>query len=261
VAPVNRLRAFWLPATHPLTSHCTLETAKQHALGVGAWAYSAVGVAVGDFTLPGKWPIVGLLFLGLLTLMSIELLTGYATLPVAERKVFQWSREIIGKILLVSLVAVSLALDGVIFGLASAFEFNNLPVLRSGWPFVTCTTLLWLVLAQAASTIEHVRTAEGPEAIPPTMGLMLREGRALVRKLGRIDRERFKRGHPGEEPPGRWHEHLSDEQLARILAIVEETPGGVPREILEQLEGSDAASGRDQPREPSNPDDESHDAR
>lgn len=248
---MNRLRAFWLPATHPLTSHCTLETAKQHALGAGAWLYSAVGVAVGEIAFPSKWPIVGLLFLGLLALMSIELLTGYATLPVAERRVFQWNQEIIGKILLVSLVAVSLALDGVIFGLASAFDFNNLPVLRSGWPFVTCTTLLWLVLAQAASTIEHVRTAEGPESIPPTMGLMLREGRALVRKLGRIDRERFKRDHPDEEPPGRWHEHLSDEQLGRILAIVEETPGPVPREILEQLERSSSTSdGRDTDPDP-----------
>lgn len=219
---MNRLRALWLPATHPLTSHCTWETARQHALGVGAWGYSALGVAVAEFTMPGKWPLVGMLFLGMLVAMSIELGAGYATLPRAERKLFQWNTEIVGKLLLISLVAVSLILDGVIFASVAAFDFKNLPILGSGWPFVTCTSLLWLMVAQCAKVVEHVRTSEGPGMIPPPMEFVMRQVEAALRRMRGIDRARYQQTHPGEEPPGRWQDNLSPGQLARILAIMEE---------------------------------------
>lgn len=232
---MNRLRAFWLPATHPLTSPSTLETAKQHALGGAGWGYSAVGIVAAEVTMPGKWPIVGLLFLGLLGLMTIELCAGYATLPAAERRVFQWSTEIVGKILLVSLVAVSIILDGVILLTATVVDFSYVPVMRSGWPFVTCTTLLWLIIAQFAAAVEHVRAAEGPESIPPTMGFVVRQIRAMLRALSREDRARFRQAHPGEEPPARWHHDLTDDEIALILAVAKENPEAVPSEVLRKL--------------------------
>jgi hypothetical protein len=234
---MNRLRAFWLPAIHPLTSPCTLSTAKQHALGAGAWCYSALAVGVAEFTIPGKWPLVGLLFLGLLVAMTIELWSGYATLAPDERKVFQWHREIVGKILLLTLVAVSIILDGVIYAAVAAFAFENLPVLRSGWPFVTCSSLLWLLIAQCAGVIEHVRVAEGAAVIPPPMEFVLRQVEIALRKMKRIDHARWQQAHPGEAPPGRWQDGLTPDQLARILAIMDENadpPTAAPERLLLQ---------------------------
>jgi hypothetical protein len=155
--------------------------------------------------------------------MTIELWSGYATLAPGERKVFQWHREIVGKILLLTLVAVSIILDGVIYASVAAFDFQNLPVLRSGWPFVTCTSLLWLLIAQCAGVIEHVRTAEGPGSIPPPMEFVIRQVETAIRKMRRVDRARYQQTHPGEEPPRRWQDDLSPDQLARILAIMDET--------------------------------------
>jgi hypothetical protein len=232
----NRLHHFWLPAIHPLTSACTLETAKQHALGSAAWGYTALGITAAEIAIPGKWPVVGLLFVGMLGMMSLELVIGYAAMPVGERKVFQWSHEIVGKILLVSLVAVSVVLDGLILLTAEAIDFSYLPVLRSGWPFVTCTTLLWLILAQIAGVIEHVRTSEGSENIPPTIEFMVRQVKWGLDRLRRVDSVRYQQTHPGEEPPARWPDNLSDEQLARIFAIVEEAAPSAPAaEVLTML--------------------------
>jgi hypothetical protein len=215
-----------------------METAKQHVLGAAAWAYSAAAVAVAEFTMPGKWPLVGLLFIGLLLAMTIELWTGYATLPREERGVFQWSREVVGKILLISLVAVSLILDGVIYTSVAAFKFDNLPVLGSGWPFVTCTSLLWLIVAQCAGAIEHVRTSEGPGSIPPTMDFMVGRVRSALRSMRRIDHARFRQAHPDAELPSRWQDGLSEDQLARILSIVEESPDPPPADPTRLLDPS-----------------------
>lgn len=183
------------------------------------------------------WLVVGALFIAMLVLMSIDL--------VAEL----WTKEIgkldkpvnyylMRKFLMILMVVVSAVLDGVVYTVASILP-RDFAVLESGFLFITVTTLLWTIALTALCIIQHVESEHGPDVVNPIVRITADNIQRVIRVLRVIDKKRWEQsGHDGAMP-SRWKDHLTDNQVARIVQIIEEeadNPAEVPADPTEILE-------------------------
>lgn len=161
------------------------------------------------------------MFALLLLLMTIELGASYWTLTAAERRVFMWEREIIGKFLLIVLVVLSLVLDVVIFVAANTMP-DHFELLKRGALWVTMTTLLWLLAAEISRILRIVGSSAGEENVPPTLAWGVDMIRWVVRNMRKIDKARWQEKHGTDsELPRRWIDDLTDEEAAIILQQIQ----------------------------------------
>lgn len=181
------------------------------------------------------WVPAGVMLMFLLALMTLDLVTEFFGMPPSVRKVaFVWEREITGKFFLLALVALSLVLDAVIYIAATVLP-SELAILSNGYLFVTLTTLLWLIGAHVVRITTNVAEAEGEEMIPPTIGMVARHIRWLLRSLRVIDERRARVGDKTPEHPKRWYDEITDEEVLELAEFIQRKKADPPA-VVEPLE-------------------------
>lgn len=178
---------------------------------------AAAGAVVGTVTAMGaiqfgQWVAPGFFLVALLALNTLEMLSAWWTTPRGDRGAFGWETRIVGKLLILALVAVSLLLDGMIYFGSTMLPHDVLPLLQKGFLPITISSLVWLIVAEASHTVQNIR--QSPRAasyIPPV----------VVWVLNRIRKEDAER-YPGPLPrPRRRIDTLTEEDIRDML----ENPG------------------------------------
>lgn len=165
------------------------------------------------------WAPAGIMFIALLVLMSGEMLTEYYGMTKQERVAFVWEREITGKFLLLALVALSLILDMVIYVAVMVLP-GEFPIIGGGYLFVTFTTMLWLIAAEVTRITRNIAHSEGAEAIPPTLNVLVKQMRWILKSLRLIDAKRAEVAGVEIKEESRWYDTLTEaeiEDLARFM--------------------------------------------
>lgn len=166
------------------------------------------------------WP-VAVLFAAVLFSMTAELVTAFFALSSEGRKAFDWNRRITRKFMLLILIAVSVVMDVVVYSAAQMLP-DGVPLVNSGFLFFATTTLLWLFAAEVARIMGDIEDYDnGGIDVPPTMGVLINQIQWIVRSVRRIDKHRWQEsGHNGD-PPRRWLDDLTDEEVAKLVEMVE----------------------------------------
>lgn len=175
------------------------------------------------------WGTAGILLLALLLTMTASLLVSYFTLPTEKRPYYNWESEITRKLILLVMVGLSMILDVVLYVGAETMP-TRIPILDQGYLFLTLTSLLWLIMAEANRIITAVGDSNGSD-VPPTLSFLVGHVQWVIRNLRKIDRRRYKTlaRHEGE-PPRRWMDELTDTEVADIVTWLETRGPKTPEE-------------------------------
>lgn len=176
------------------------------------------------------WRAVGLLFLALLVLMTVELFTSFYS--HGDKKKFPWNKAVARKVMIISLVVISLVLDMVVYQVVSYFP-QEFMILDQGYLFVTMTTCIWLVAAEVTCFLKAVEEAGSEDVIPPTLHLLSKHLQWLLKSMKFIDRSRSGAmdGEPISDHPKRWYDEISDEEVERLAEFLQDQRRDPPEPV------------------------------
>lgn len=165
------------------------------------------------------WRATGILLAALLVLMSVALFTDFYTHE--DKRHYPWNKAIARKVLVVTVIVVSLVLDLVVYQAAQYFP-QDFMLMDSGYLFLTMTTLIWLIAAELTCIIHVIEDAGEEDSIPPTLHLLARHLKWVLRSMKFVDRSRS----GGEEDkdieyPKRWYDDISDEQIEQLAKFLQ----------------------------------------
>lgn len=149
------------------------------------------------------------LFLLALGMQTLEILTEWGSKARRHDKTFDPKKNFVGKLMVLSLVALALMLDQVFIQLSNEQVADHF----EQWRWVTKSTLIWIIIGEAVCVLRHIEDSEGKGVIPPAVRWVLRQIRIM-------DEKRWPGGDGN--PPRRWYDDLDDDDIAIILKRMDE---------------------------------------
>jgi hypothetical protein len=130
--------------------------------------------------------IIGAFIIALLLLMSLDLAVTYLAKEVQERRLISVETLIFNKLILLVFVAMSGILDAVIYTTMVYLPWES-QLVESGFAFVTVTTLLWMIAAEAVKITDDMGELRGRDTIPPTILITVQQIEKIMGVIRKID--------------------------------------------------------------------------
>lgn len=174
------------------------------------WVVSAGALTLSSalsFLGTGNW----ILFVLVLGMQTLEMAVEWGSKRGRHKEGFDPKKNVIGKLMVLSLVVVAWVLDRVFVELSAGQISGE----YMEWFWVTKSTLVWIILGEAVSITRHIEDSEGKGVIP--IPLLV-----AITWLRTKDRSRWEQSEEtqGELPKRREYDRIAEDPDVEAEAVV-----------------------------------------